>query len=348
MTALVWALTAAVLYGTGAALQQRQAAATPSQAAGRPRLLLLLVRRPWWLLGMVGELGGFAAHAVALRTGALTIVQMLVASSLLFSVVTVRVWSGRRLGWTAWAAVLAVIAGLASFVAVASPASGHASVPAGSGPAGLAAGCLAACAVPLAVAGLAAAGRRRAVVLAVAAGLADAAIAVVTMAFSHAASGGLSAMAGSWATYALMLGGPCSLLLTQTAYQAGRPMITLPVTNVVTPVASLAAGSLLLGESARLGLLSGTVAALAVLATLAGLVVLARLTTGSPGPARDRAARRRRPARGRLRRAGGPPLATLCIPCIPLMGLAVWTWPAGALDLAALDEYAEPEPCLAR
>jgi hypothetical protein len=82
-----------------------------------------------------------------------------------------------------------------------------------------------------------------------------------------------------------------------------------------------------------------------VLATLAGLVVLARLTTGSPGPARDRAARRRRRARGRLRRAGGPPLATLCI---PLMGLAVWTWPAGALDLAALDEYAEPEPCLAR
>jgi hypothetical protein len=29
VTALVWALIAAVLYGTGAALQQRQAAATP-------------------------------------------------------------------------------------------------------------------------------------------------------------------------------------------------------------------------------------------------------------------------------------------------------------------------------
>ena len=50
-----------------------------------------------------------------------------------------------------------------------------------------------------------------------AAGLADAAIAVVTMAFSHVVSGGLTGMAGSWATYALMLGGPCSLLLTQTA-----------------------------------------------------------------------------------------------------------------------------------
>jgi len=68
----MWALTAAVLYGTGAALQQRQAAAAPSQAAGRPRLLLLLVQRPWWLLGIGVELGGFATHAVALRTGPLT------------------------------------------------------------------------------------------------------------------------------------------------------------------------------------------------------------------------------------------------------------------------------------
>ena len=282
VTALVWGLTAAVLYGTGAALQQRQAAATPSRAAGRPRLLLLLVRRPWWLLGIGVELGGFATHAVALRTGPLTIVQMLVASSLLFSVATVRLWSDRRLSWTAWAAVLAVIAGIASFVALASPAGGDAGV---SGHAGLAAACLATCAVPFATAGLAATGSRRAVLLAVAAGLADAAIAVVTMAFSHVVSGGLTGMAGSWATYALMLGGPCSLLLTQTAYQAGRPMITLPVIAVVTPVASLAAGNLLLGESAQLGVLSGTVVALAVLVTSAGLVVLARLTTGQPAPA---------------------------------------------------------------
>ncbi len=284
MTALVWALIAAVLYGTGAALQQRQAAAAPTQAAGRPRLLLLLVRRPWWLLGIGVELGGFATHAVALRTGPLTIVQMLVASSLLFSVATVRLWSGRRLSWTAWAAVLAVIVGIVSFVALASPAGGDAGV---SGHAGLAAACLSTCAVPLAVAGLAAAGRRRAVLLAVAAGLADAGIAVVTMAFSHVVSGGLTGMAGSWATYALMLGGPCSLLLTQTAYQAGRPMITLPVIAVVTPVASLAAGNLLLGESAQLGVLSGAVAVLAVLVTSAGLVVLARLTTGQPGEVGD-------------------------------------------------------------
>jgi hypothetical protein len=343
VTALVWALIAAVLYGTGAALQQRQAAATPSQAAGRPRLLLLLARRPWWLLGIGAEFGGFATHAVALRTGPLTIVQMVVASSLLFSVATIRLWSGRRLSWAAWAAVLAVIAGIASFVVLAPPADGYTGVPGIPGRAGLAAACLAACALPLAAAGLAAAGSRRAVLLAVAAGLADAGIAVVTMAFSHVVSGGLTGMAGSWATYALMLGGPCSLLLTQTAYQAGRPMVTLPVIAVVTPLASLAAGNLLLGESAQLGVSSGAVVALAVLVTSAGLVVLARLTAGQPGPvggqessvtlpafpacgsrsgpgpgsAGGAPAGRHSPARGRLRPAARQQLATVCVPVIP-------------------------------
>ena len=121
-------------------------------------------------------------------------------------------------------------------------------------------------------------------------------------------------MAGSWATYALMLGGPCSLLLTQTAYQAGRPMITLPVIAVVTPVASLAAGNLLLGESAQLGVLSGAVAALAVLITSAGLVVLARLTTRQPGPGGGSSVTwppfRRAPARGRR----GHRRAVACVP----------------------------------
>ena len=337
--ALLWALTAAVLYGTGAALQQRQAAATPRRAAGRLRLILLLVRRPWWLLGIGVELGGFVTHAVALHTGPLTIVQMLVASSLLFSVATVRLWSGRRLSWTAWAAVLAVIAGIASFVVLASPAGGDAGDPGVSGHAGLAAACLATCAVPLAAAGLAAAGRRRAVLLAVAAGLADAAIAVVTMVFSHAVSGGLTGMAGSWATYALMLGGPCSLLLTQTAYQAGRPMVTLPVIAVVTPVASLAAGNLLLGESARLGVLSGAVAFLAVLVTSAGLVVLARLTTGGPGPVGGVPAGRQSRAHGRLRPAARQQLATVCIPAIS--DLTVWTFPVGEAERTARREPGE-------
>ena len=290
MTAILAALIAAMLYGTGAALQQHQAASAPDASAGRPSLLLLLARRPWWLLGIVGELGGFATHAVALRSGPLTIVQMLMASSLIFSVATVRVWSGRRLGALTWAACLAVVAGIGAFVALTSPGlSGGHRLPQH---AGLAAICLAIAAAPFVVTGLAAAGRRRAILLAVGAGLADAGIAVTTMAFTHALGHGLGGIATSWATYALMLGGPCSLLLTQTAYQAGRPMITLPVVTVVTPMASLAVGTGLLGETTRLSVATAAAVAGAVLLTATGLTVLARRAAhqdpaaASPEPAR--------------------------------------------------------------
>jgi hypothetical protein len=100
----VSALAAAVLYGTGAAIEQRQAATAPQAAAGRVRLLVLLARQPLWLLGLAAQLAGFAAHAVALRSGPLGVVQMLTAGELLVAVVIVRLWSGRRFSRTAWAA----------------------------------------------------------------------------------------------------------------------------------------------------------------------------------------------------------------------------------------------------
>jgi hypothetical protein len=62
---IVTALAAAVLYGAGAAVQQRQAAAAPQSAAGRPRLLFLPARQPLWLLGIVVQIAGFAAHVAA-------------------------------------------------------------------------------------------------------------------------------------------------------------------------------------------------------------------------------------------------------------------------------------------
>ena len=291
-------------------------------------LLLLLVRRPWWLLGIVGELGGFATHAVALRSGPLTIVQMLMASSLIFSVATVRVWSGRRLGALTWAACLAVVAGIGAFVALTSPGlSGGHHMP---HHAGLAAIVLAIGAAPFAATGLAAAGRRRAILLAVGAGLADAAIAVTTMAFTHALGHGLGGVLTSWATYVLMIGGPCSLLLTQTAYQAGRPMVTLPVVTVVTPMASLAVGVGLLGEATRLSTAGAVVVAGAVLLTAAGLTVLARRAAhqdpADVGTARPHREPARPPPPGHARPRARQFLAGACVPAAG--NISFWTVPA--------------------
>jgi hypothetical protein len=282
MVMIATALAAAVLYGAGAAIEQRQAAAAPQSSAGRPRLLFQLARQPLWLLGIAVQIGGFAAHAVALRSGPLATVQMLVSAELVVAVVIVRVWSGRPLSGASWTAALTVVAGVAAFLALTSSGHGHAAgrpdyvVAAALGAAATGAGALAA-----AVAGLRAAGRRRAVLLAVAAGLADACSAVVTMAFSHVAGHGLAALFTSWTVYALVVCGAGNVLLTQTAYQTGRPMITLPIIAAVTPVASVAVGIGLLGEAPRTGVAGGVAVGLAVLVTS---LALARLARSAPHP----------------------------------------------------------------
>ncbi len=277
MVMIAAALAAAVLYGAGAAVEQRQAAAAPVSSAGRPRLLFLLARQPLWLLGIAVQIGGFAAHAVALRSGPLATVQMLVSAELIVAVVIVRIWSGRPLGRACWAAALTVVAAVAAFLELTSPGHGHAAGhPGYAAAASLGAAATGAGALAAAVAGLRAAGRRRAVFLAVAAGLADSCSAVVTMAFSHMASHGLPALATSWTLYALAASGAGNVLLTQTAYQAGQPMITLPVIAAVTPLASAAVGIGLLGETPRTSLAGGVAAGLAVLIASLALAFLAR------------------------------------------------------------------------
>jgi hypothetical protein len=66
------------------------------------------------------------------------------------------------------------------------------------------------------------------------------------------------------------------VLLTQTAYQTGRPMVTLPIIAAVTPVASVAIGIGLLGEAPRTGVAGGVAAGFAVLVTSLALACLAR------------------------------------------------------------------------
>src|SRR5215469_2083538 len=166
---IVSALAAAALYGAGAAIEQRQAAAAPQSSAGRPRLLLLLARQPLWLAGIAAQIGGYAAHAVALRDGPLATVQMLVAAELVVAIGIVRIWSGRPLSRGSWAAALTVVAAIAAFLTLTSSGHAHAAgrpdlMAAGLGAVATGGGALAA-----AAAGLRAAGRRRAVLLAVAA-----------------------------------------------------------------------------------------------------------------------------------------------------------------------------------
>jgi hypothetical protein len=96
------------------------------------------------------------------------------------------------------------------------------------------------------------------------------------MAFSHVASQGVVAIFTSWTVYALIVCGAANVLLTQTAYQTGQPMITLPIIAAVTPVTSVAIGIGLLGETPRTGVAGAIAAGFAVLITSLALARLAR------------------------------------------------------------------------
>jgi hypothetical protein len=51
-----------------------------------------LFRRPLWLLGWVAAAGGFAFQAIALHNGALSIVQPLLVTELVFALILRRFW----------------------------------------------------------------------------------------------------------------------------------------------------------------------------------------------------------------------------------------------------------------
>jgi len=278
MTAILFGLVAAVLYGVGAALQQQHAALAPAATSGRPRLLLHLAQQPLWVVGAVIQVTGFILHAVALRFGALAIVQMLVATSLIVSVTVVRIRSRQKLSPTSWFAALIVVAGVAVFLLLTTPPAHprdhrhhapHHQILA-------AALTLAIVTVVITASGFRASGARRAGLLAAGAGLIDTGMAVATMEFTHVASQGVVAIVVSWSTYTLIVCGLGSLLITQSAFQAGHPLVSLPVLAAVTPAASVAVGFGLLEETIRMGAANVAGAGVAVIATSLGLAVLAR------------------------------------------------------------------------
>jgi hypothetical protein len=289
MVMIVTALGAAILYGVAAAVEQRQAAAAPVESAGSPRLLARLARNPLWLLGFAMQLGGFAVHGVALHSGNLAAVQMLVASELIVAVFLTQSWSGHQLSPASLAAAVVTVAGIGAFLLLTTP-HGHGHRP-GQPPAGhgvphgpaIAALLLGGAAAALLLAGQRAAGRPRAIWLAVAAGVADACSAVVTLAFVHVLGHGPHAVATSWTAYALIVSGIGNVLLTQTAYQAGYSLITLPLISAVVPAASVAAGIGLLGEMPRLGVAGCAGAAAAAAVTSLALAVLARSSCAGNG-----------------------------------------------------------------
>jgi drug/metabolite transporter (DMT)-like permease len=272
---LLLAVLSSAFFGVGVALQQRPARSISSDLAARPRILVRLARRRAWLLGVVAELAGFVLQVFALRTGSLVVVQPVITVSLLFTIGLAAVWSDSPISAAEWASVGAVVVGLATFLIVAQPQlSGGANASAGDWLATLLA--LGGAVVVLGAVARRHVGRARAAVFGAAAGLADAAMAVVTKAFAHDLNIGVSHTVTSWTPYTLVGAGIIALTVSQSAYQAAWPTVSLPIITVTDPVISSAVGVAIFGEVLHLNDATAPIAIAAIGLMVAGLGLLSR------------------------------------------------------------------------
>ena len=276
-TSIVAALGAAVSFAMAAVFQQEAARTADPSSSLSPRLLLILLRRPKWLVGVGLLLCGYGLQALALASGPVALVQPIVATELAFAV-PIGIWRRRsRAGRREWAAICGVLGGVSTFLWIASPAGGT------SQPDGVD---WLVCLVPVAalitlllMLGSGIRGPRRAVLLGGAAGLAFALLAVLTKAVTHNLSVSVAGTFRNWEVYALVGFGISALVVSQSAYQAGPLAMSMPAIALLEPAVAVVIGDTAFAEQANLAgwSLAGELVAAAVAAV--GLVRLATSPT---------------------------------------------------------------------
>jgi drug/metabolite transporter (DMT)-like permease len=262
------------MYAFASVLQQRGAAAQPADQALRLSLLASLLRNPGWVLGLGCDVLGYVLQFIALGHGPLVVVQPVLVCGLLFALPLGAAWAGRKLGRSDWLAALLVCAGLAVFLIVAAPESGHDNVRpavwilllATSGGAVLALVALSA----------ARPAWQRAVLLSAAAGVVYGVTAALTKTSSHLLDRGIILFLAHWQPYALLVAGIGGMVIAQSAFQAGSLDASLPTMSVVDPIVSIVIGAVAFGESIAAGPADIFAEVVALAAMTAGIFLLAR------------------------------------------------------------------------
>jgi drug/metabolite transporter (DMT)-like permease len=282
----VAALGATAFFSLSTALKHRSASSTPEGAGSSGgsvgRFLLASARHRSWLAGMSADAGGVLLQIIALHLGALSVVQPLMITALLFSLLLAHRMARTPMSSREIVGGLVLVTALIGFLLVSgasSPRITGGPQPADHAPAlaiGLAAAALAVLCIALArhvPRGGAAA------LLGIAVGLTYACTAALLKSCSDVAlSAGTSALLTSWQLYLLVAAGMAGLVLSQLAFQAGPLRASLPAIATVDPLVSIALGVLVYDEHLRPGW-PAVSAELACLLTLcAAAIYLSRLT----------------------------------------------------------------------
>jgi hypothetical protein len=271
--AVALAVAAAAAYAGGVVVQQR-AATTPAPGGGEGQSLVGVLRSPLWLAGVALDAAGFGLEFLALRAGALSLVQPLLVSGLLFALALGALLTGLPVGLRDAGAATLVVVGLVVAVLVAAPTSGDGGVHPSAWPVTLAV-------VTVVVAGLVLVATvcsgpvARTSCLAGAAAVVNGLLGAFGKSVAVRSEHGWLAALLSWPALGLLVTGALTLTLAAAAFRAGAPTAAIGVLFAGEPAAGVVMAAVLHGDTVRHGPLATAVLVAAVLVCLSGVVVLA-------------------------------------------------------------------------
>ena len=243
------AVAGAASFGLASAIQQRATKEVPTTGTLDPRLILELIRRPVWVLGIVTVVVGLSLQLVALAFGPLVLVQPLLVTGVLFGAVFAALLAHRRVDRLIVLGSLGCVAGLSAFLLLVHPtdastqlADGWTLLPLAITLAVLVVGCLAVAARFSGAVHVAALAAATGVLYGLTAGL----MKVVTSQFR---SGGFVELFGHPVLYVVCAVGPMGFLLSQNTFQQGTLIApALAIITIVDPLVGVAIGVSWLGE----------------------------------------------------------------------------------------------------
>jgi len=271
---LLFALAAAFSNALNVVTQHVASTAAPARDKGW-RLARYLVHNPLWLLGVGAAVGAFAFQALALNSGRLSVVQSILVTELVFSLVIGRVWLRRTVTTPAWISASVTCAGLGLFLAMSQPRGGHPSPTSGAwAPAVATMAGLTALFTVLAARGSPV---RRAALYASASGIVWATMATFLKSVTDIlASHGALAVLEHGGVYGMIVAGIVGTVLTQAALHYGPLVVSQPLMVIVDPVVSIILGVWLYGEHFTAEPMQITAGVVGFATMAAGVVFLSR------------------------------------------------------------------------
>jgi drug/metabolite transporter (DMT)-like permease len=273
VVSVLFAFAAAFTSALNLVTQHVASTAAPLRDRGW-RLALYLIRNPLWLFGVVAMVGSFVFQAVALYNGRLSVVQSILVTELVFSLVIGSVWLRRHVTAAAWVSASVTSVGLAIFLVMAEPRGGHPQATAQAWlPALLTWGGLAAVFAVMAGRGSPV---RRAALYAASSGIVWATLATFLKSATEVlATSGVPTMLVRGSVYGVIVAGIAGTVLTQAALHYGPLAVSQPVMVIVNPFVSIILGVWLYGEHFVGGPLQIGLGALGFAAMVVGVVFLA-------------------------------------------------------------------------